>query len=82
MFFLFLLPVCTYAGIPDFTEVEIIAILKKENPKATSVNVKYNEKTDAWVFKLHFKDTNFPGSGEGYINDNRENPKIEYWPEG
>lgn len=70
-----------FANNQDFTEAEVIKILKKEFPHSGNIIVKYNEKTDDWRFNLN-SPNQCEGCGDGVIQDIKQNPKIELWPEG
>ena len=75
----------SYAAEPDFTEKEVIAILRNAFPQDRGdITVKYLPKEDQWLFRFHVKGSHPPPGLDrnGTVDDNKENPKIFQMMEG
>ena len=79
--FVLMFSASAFASVKDYTEVEVIKILKATFPDSGNIIVTYKEKTDDWVFQLNTAGQCL-GCGQGVIKDDKKNPEITIWREG
>ncbi|RYY73052.1 MAG: hypothetical protein EOO52_19465 [Gammaproteobacteria bacterium] len=82
---LMLCSVQCYAAKPDFTEKEVVDILRNAFPQDKGdITVQYLPNEDQWLFRFHIKGSHPPPGLDrnGTVDDDRQNPKIFQMMEG